>query len=881
MNKIIKAYNIPYSPKRIAIFASYSKNSTIDEYVVYYLKELRKVADAIIFVSDNETTETELKKIEDYIIYASCYHHGGYDFGSYKLGYTYALQKGLLENAEELMFLNDSCYGPIYPLQEVFTAMDSKDCDFWGFVDSHEQTHHICPFFYVFKKQVFNSVTFSNFVFSWKPLTNFWDYVNFYERRFTHILTEQGFKADTYISVDKEAELKCAYQSGNGNLCLFPLMLTKAGMPLVKRKALNGTFGDDLQESPSELLKLIKQVNPTIHDIIVRDLDKQQVVKEDKWLSPQDMIGDKEVVSFDIFDTLLSRPYAKPTDLFKHLELEENAIGFAKERINAEAKARRVHSDQADVTLAQIYDVIPKRYRHLQEKEQEFEHDMLYVKKEGKIIYDEAVRQNKKIIAVSDMYLPKDFIVKLLKEKGYTEISEVFVSNEENACKGDGKLFTVVLDKLNISKSSIVHIGDNKISDKQAPEKIGIQAYWRQSDPEKIMTTPALARLHNLAKSNKLSHSIVFGILTQYKAYHNDFTTFHDFGYELGGPLAIGYVTYIHEVAKQRNIDGILFVSRDGYALYEVYKKMYPNDTINIHYIQASRKLVLRNHYQYSDPEYTKNVYELFANECHDGITIEEKDYPKYEDEIKAWCDNNQKQYEKYIDSLHVTGQKLMTVDMTTREYTSLKMLKTVFGDRIDCGMFSFSYGEPCEYPVLSYATRPWTLSDIPCIEFQEELITAPEFSPYKITETGDFLRNDKLPAEQKRIENYKIILGGILHFTDDYIRLTNKHRISLTCEDWFDIKDYFVSCQNYGTRLLLKDIIHEDGNGKFYKSLYETIYEDNGIHKTDFALDYKELEKLRKKRTKYLKAIRKLSVTSGIEAGIILILLAFIIALL
>ena len=31
-------------------------------------------------------------------------------------------------------------------------------------------------------------------------------------------------------------------------------------------------------------------------------------------------ISQAKIVSFDIFDTLLVRPYVKPTDLFKHME---------------------------------------------------------------------------------------------------------------------------------------------------------------------------------------------------------------------------------------------------------------------------------------------------------------------------------------------------------------------------------------------------------------------------------------------------------------------------------------------------------------------------------------------------------------------------------
>ena len=37
--------------KRLAIFAHYDKDNIIDDYVIYYLKELKKSFETIIFVS--------------------------------------------------------------------------------------------------------------------------------------------------------------------------------------------------------------------------------------------------------------------------------------------------------------------------------------------------------------------------------------------------------------------------------------------------------------------------------------------------------------------------------------------------------------------------------------------------------------------------------------------------------------------------------------------------------------------------------------------------------------------------------------------------------------------------------------------------------------
>ncbi len=49
-----------------------------------------------------------------------------------------------------------------------------------------------------------------------------------------------------------------------------------------------------------------------------------------------------DVISFDIFDTLLLRPFIKPTDLFWYIETKYNIKGFHQARILAEMQSREI-----------------------------------------------------------------------------------------------------------------------------------------------------------------------------------------------------------------------------------------------------------------------------------------------------------------------------------------------------------------------------------------------------------------------------------------------------------------------------------------------------------------------------------------------------------
>ena len=158
--------------KRVVVFAHYDLHNCIQDYVVYYIKELQKIAEKIIFVSDCELSEAELSKIAPHVVQSIAYHHGEYDFGSYKRGYQWANENGLLDDCEEFILANDSCYAPLFPFSEMFSKMSIKELDFWGVTANPEGLEivdgkpianfqdHIQSYFIVFKPQVFKSDIF-------------------------------------------------------------------------------------------------------------------------------------------------------------------------------------------------------------------------------------------------------------------------------------------------------------------------------------------------------------------------------------------------------------------------------------------------------------------------------------------------------------------------------------------------------------------------------------------------------------------------------------------------------------------------------------------------------------------------------------------------
>lgn len=184
--------------KRIAIFAHFDKDDIIDDYVIYYLQGLKKVADDIIFVSDCNLPLAETKKLNGICLKIIAQKHGEYDFGSYKRGILEA--KNILNSYDELIIANDSCYGPIFPFENVFKQMEKRKCDFWGLTSSKEDNrfYYVGSYFLVFKKNVFLSDVFQNFFLNIKRLEEKDKIIAEYEVGLSRTLIKAGFKKDCF-----------------------------------------------------------------------------------------------------------------------------------------------------------------------------------------------------------------------------------------------------------------------------------------------------------------------------------------------------------------------------------------------------------------------------------------------------------------------------------------------------------------------------------------------------------------------------------------------------------------------------------------------------------------------------------------------------------
>ncbi len=306
--------------------------------------------------------------------------------------------------------------------------------------------------------------------------------------------------------------------------------------------------------------------------------------------------GSECCVSFDLFDTLLMRPFSDPKDLFRLLDAEYgrrtgSAAPFHTLRCRAEEQCRR--RIRGDVTLKEIYDQLRERYgleesvaEGMMEEELRWELRCVMPRETGRSLLETALSSGKRVILVTDMYLPRSQLCAMLHTCGITDTLPLYISSEERRLKTQG-LFRTVLRKEGLKGGDLLHIGDNWQADILAPQKLSISTVYLPSAADAcagavqgqpplrrsrfgsglVLTDPARNALWDPGTSAAMAMAV--------RRYWDD--PYRDLqgadglggdpfylGYCLLGPLLLGILGGILEEADKRNSREILFLQRDA-----------------------------------------------------------------------------------------------------------------------------------------------------------------------------------------------------------------------------------------------------------------------------------------------------------------------------
>lgn len=398
--------------------------------------------------------------------------------------------------------------------------------------------------------------------------------------------------------------------------------------------------GDFVGKYKKEALQYIEKLYPHLKTTMHKEdyfYDSARTKWNDGIEVAKKLISDSniEYVSFDIFDTLITRPLYTPQHVFELMDIEfkkllHTNVSFPKIRLDGENSARmrmgQLRPEYQDVTIDEIYDEIENRYqmdhKHitvLKNLEINLEVELSQCRSTIRELYELAKNLNKKIIIVSDMYLTKETIEQILKKNGYSAYEKLYLSSDIRLTKNTGDLFKYVLNDLAIAGEKILHFGDTWTNDFINPERLGIKTYFIPKTIEVFeniiqgQNTNRCSDIGNWAAGGVVKHdlykkSIGYGAmmaLVANKYFDNPYRTFNeksDFnadpyfvGYYLVGMHLFGFCKWLLDQAKALGFKTLYFMSRDGYLPMLVYEKLAVNDkdAPEAKYLYSSRKAVM------------------------------------------------------------------------------------------------------------------------------------------------------------------------------------------------------------------------------------------------------------------------------------------------
>ena len=288
-----------------------------------------------------------------------------------------------------------------------------------------------------------------------------------------------------------------------------------------------------------------------------------------------DKLSEYQAVSFDIFDTLIYRPFANPTDLFHIVGARTGLLNFADVRAGCEFRARQEKhksSGTYEIDIDEIYDAVNyfagSSFVFAKQYELEAESELCYANPYMKEVWDILKSRKIRLVVTSDMYLKREFLEELLRKNGFDGYEKLFVSNEYAKSKHEGDLYDIVREYLACEK--IAHVGDNMKSDVTSAEKHKFKGFlYLNSDFVGNNYRPEhMSRLIGSAYSGLVNNKLHCGM--------ESYSMLYEYGYVYSGIFVLGFCRYIHELQAKTGADKILFLARDGDLLKKVYDKLYP-----------------------------------------------------------------------------------------------------------------------------------------------------------------------------------------------------------------------------------------------------------------------------------------------------------------
>lgn len=583
----------------------------------------------------------------------------------------------IYENANKMVNFLKSLNMDIYDNIYIYCANDKKidknnfiEYKWLNFIDEHFDLNSLKKeFLHIVNDDI---IFHPDYFFFLEDITNSYN-KNLYINVIYDILNENKkiVSKNLYTNIMGNNNQKIKYKNFHDDISTI-IFLTKN---LCKKYRAIGKFIENIDNEIKEILSeenfiYLKDVFFVERKLNSKELNSNDFIEMNHdVLLIKNKIIESDIVSFDVFDTLVYRQLYSPYDVFvlidklhkKKFKNFDSNYGFLRWQ-----SQREVETFQSECSFDEIYNHLKERFNFknneidaMQKNELLLEEKFLKIKDSIYWLYVFAKKLNKKIFIISDMYLEKNRLINILKKFNITVPNEcIYVSNEKRYSKHNSKIYDFLRRKNPNNKW--VHIGDNFYSDYLNSLKYDIDAIHLKSSLD-IWNELNIKCINDNLYENEW-YRFALGFLIS-KFFNNPFIKINKetflssenfFTFFVFFPLALSVWMFVNKKIVKNKINNLFLIGRDGYLINEIlniYKTFNKNyHSLNNVYLPFSRKI----YYQYSFfsndkywtnfltfNKYNKNFYKTFGINYND-FTVR--------DFLKNFLSLDSKEYEEIFD---------------------------------------------------------------------------------------------------------------------------------------------------------------------------------------------------------------------------------------
>ncbi|PPF82490.1 hypothetical protein C5E07_12315 [Pseudoclavibacter sp. RFBJ3] len=364
------------TPRRVAFYLFFDPEGQVDDYVLHKLTALREHVEHIFVVSNSPISDegkARLATVADTVLERE---NKGFDVWGYKEAQEHFGWDRLAEY-DELILLNYTFFGPIFPFGEMFDRMDAQDVDFWG-ITSHEavtphphhgvgsMAGHIQSHWIAVRRDMFLSDEYREYWADMPMITSYFDSIDRHEGRFTSYFASLGFVYELAFPSED-------YPSQHPIFDNISLMLDDR-LPILKRRIFfhdpdyldrQAIIGRDVTDRleragfPMDLIwsNVVRSAKPRVLHTnfslleILPDLEERDATGRE--LLERTQLGRTAVVAHLYYDELIDEIVDHAARVPGEVDLYVTTTDETKRAAIREAVARRGWGDRSDVRLVE------------------------------------------------------------------------------------------------------------------------------------------------------------------------------------------------------------------------------------------------------------------------------------------------------------------------------------------------------------------------------------------------------------------------------------------------------------------------------------------------------------------------------------------------